>query len=1265
VGVEFPEFKMSTSTATPRQAIANNQAIGTRQTGAGEVDDIKVDERGWQAPPPGDWTLVSPKLKRSPKMTFTPTHSPKTSKWMPRPVQGPQLPSLAEKKVLIKEKIEAVRVAAFRASLARVALPAQETMCKPAPSSPVSAPAPSKTRSLASVKRIRDKRAVSHKRNPAAQAAVALKNANSRASSSVLVVKQVSKEEAAAPVSPRSAPIVVSNPFAPLSESRRGTGAVTVNKQPGSTHLENNAGRLLTVRLKGYEVVAVNFYGFFKSTLGSTFTPQSIGFHCAGDVMMIHLPEGLVESLGAYLVCKIPNMETYLACQAFCRSLCRSIDFPTPKSMEDASIYAPYLAMTLRAGEREAIVRKLSGSVYTKTAMKCLKIGALAGGLLSMPVATAATVAGAPLVVGGGLAFTACAAVTVGVALAVRSALHMFRPDERVKVSHAPLASVNSTARAPEQHPDAIIVRRQLEKKAVDATRPDAARVTGIAVSGQAPTVFAKNQDNTVVALQKRSAALPAPFHPAHREEFCTWALKHWKTIVGDYVKLNTPNEPDEWLDHVLAWIRDSNSSNAAKATYERAARDLHSQGITAHTVLTPSQVYEWTKREVSVKNETILKNSDKAPRQILAATPEFVVLTAPFIKQLTGLVRRSWKPTRRTVYAPGVGSKRLADAMTEEEWENMANLDFDGYDSCQGIQTAEMEIEICKRHGAPSAHLQLMRGNLETHGSSREGVKFNTAYCRNSGDPWTTLFNTTLNAFLMMYVYCRLHECDPRDARVKFFAGGDDAALFYQGPRIGFSTELARLGHPATVKHVEHLHEVEFLSCRLTHTSTGWNFIPMVGKTIGKLGYSVRATTPHKAKQIARGAAQSLYAASSGCPPLRAYLDAVLRVTEGASPTTPQDEPWKMTSQHTGEPTAETWAHLGDIYGWSESLQDTLVARLATVKEAGSVIDSPALEVLIDRDTGRADHIFGRPLDSDTDEGWVKDLTTEGVEPNPGPTSKSKAMVVYTGRRQPAGRQRRQRGPRVPRVGMGPSGTVGSMRNGAFAPVFSDAAGLGSRPFRSMGNNFVTAPAAEGFVIPRSHFGFAGQPQKMADYDVDRGVRVTGCGLFTFPVISGAVSGGLSPGFGAATYWNKLTPSSLDPRLGNIEAIFQFSAIREARMTYVPAVGATTNVQNAFGIAQDAEIPNGIAAPTQTQLLELNTSILVPAWQIATMTYTHTGTKLWECYNAAAEVLDTRVQAYIGATLLGATSGVTYGQFYVEYMVDFYEPSPILPSVD
>jgi len=269
-----------------------------------------------------------------------------------------------------------------------------------------------------------------------------------------------------------------------------------------------------------------------------------------------------------------------------------------------------------------------------------------------------------------------------------------------------------------------------------------------------------------------------------------------------------------------------------------------------------------------------------------------------------------------------------------------------------------------------------------------------------------------------------------------------------------------------------------------------------------------------------------------------------------------------------------------------------------------------------------------------------------------------AKAMVVYQPPRG-AKKARSKRGGR----GANPASIGGGGQ--PFVSQYSFAAGLGSgRMGRAPGAAFVTAPAAEGFVVPRAHFGFSGQPQKNADYDADRAVRVTGCGLFLSPVIAGSVTAAAGFG-GTATYNQTLSPSSLDPRLSNIEKIFQFYAMREVRFTYVPAVGATSAVQAAFGIAQDEQFATAIPTPTQSQVLELNTSILVPAWQVATMTYTHRGTKLWECYNSSSEENDSKFQALIYAVLLGASTSVTYGQFYVEYIVDFYEPSPILPSVN
>lgn len=1010
---------MSNAASQPPQANVNNRVVRGRHTAPQDLEE-KYSEAGVHVPfgttiIADGWTTVG---ARPPvPVASKPTHSPRTPKrtgateliidgdgnlhtlehkgrkWTPTPPMGPHATA--------ENLREARRVAAFRSSLARLADPVTPTqrvwpqsarlsVREITPITPLSAPVvtPSQTRQHSERKRIKQARASKKQRRSPIESARRIIHAAAR---------EVTKAEAAAPVEPS---IEISNPYDALSEppavTTRGTGAVTVHKFAGSTHLENNAGRLMRVRSKGYEVVGVKFVGWFKQTLSNSYTPAALGIHIAGDKFIVHIPEGMVESIGAFLaVAKRPNLETFEAAQAFCRSLCRPIDFDSPAAMEDCAIYAPYIAWTRRAHEREAIYRKLQGSVCTHQAMKVLKFGALAGGIMSMPIATAATAAGATATAAAGGAFVAASAVVVATALAVRAGLSYFAPDERISTKHPLLASVNSTAKAPAQHPDAVVTRLQLEKKQHDAVRKDAARVTGIAVDGQAPTVFAKNQDNTVAALAKRSAVLPAPFDLDDRAEFVTWSLKNWHLLVGKSFKIHTPDTPEEWLAWVLKWIEGSNSAGHVKERYEKVARDLAQQGIICCSDITPSQVYEWTKRDASVKLETVLKNADKSPRQILAATPEFVVLTAPFIKELTGVIRKAWKPTGCRVYAPGVGSKRLADAMTDREWDNMANLDFDGYDSSQGVQIADMEIAVCKRYHAPRAMLQLMEGNKSTHGASREGVKFKTPYVRNSGDPWTTLFNTVLNGVLMSFVYCRARQCDVRDMQARFFAGGDDGALFYDGERINFSSELARLGLPATVKHVANLHEVEFLSCRLTHTVTGWNFVPMVGKTIAKLGYSVRATTPHKAKQIARGAAQSMYAASHGCPPLRAYLDAVLRVTSDVKGITPGDEPWKMTAQDTGAPNAETWMHLGDIYGWSQSLQETLEARLATVKEAGTIINSPALEILIDRDTGRDDFLYARGPDHDLEEAATATPPAPRlvcVEENPGPTVRTRA---------------------------------------------------------------------------------------------------------------------------------------------------------------------------------------------------------------------------------------------------------------------------------
>lgn len=830
-------------------------------------------------------------------------------------------------------------------------------------------------------------------------------------------IRTVTKSEAAAPINvskyfPARDPTDLSK-LKPDAEPTpppvpRGTGAVIRHSTPGTTNLDNNAGRLITVKSVEYEIVGVQFWGFLKHTLSSTMVPDCVGIHVAGDKILVKLPYGLVESLGSFLVGMLPNAETFMCCQKYCRSLIRSVDFDTPRDMENAMIYAPYIAMTARQFDREAINRKLSGMLWTKQSLKCLQLGAAASLVMgSLPVACAATVAGAPVVISAGLGTAAAVASTLAIAAGIKYVHKWFKVDEAPIVYHPTIPSSNSTAPKPPQSDKASITitvpdlqGRSKNYKQPDHVKEDAARVTGLAVDGCEPVVFGSNQHNMIAALEKRSCAEPAPFLHEDRQAFCDFIIKYWDVIVNKSFKIPVPEDPELWYAYVAKWVDGCGSSSAKKARYLETARKLADQGITAHTILTPDQLHQWTQRDVSPKLETVLKDASKSPRQILAPPDEFVVLTAPFIKDLTGIVRRAWRASKRIVYSPGMSSKSLADCATAREWDNKVNSDMDAFDLNQGVQTCETEIKICKKYHAPTAHIQLMQANKVNHGSSRLGVKYTSSYVRNTGDPWTTLFNSTLTGFLAMYAYCQARNCVPQEADVKILVGGDDSVILYDGPRIDFPSIFAKLGHPSTSLHVDHNHLIEFLSCRLTHTSTGWNFVPKVGQMIAKLSYSVRAANAKQARSIARGAALSCYDASSGCPPLRAYLDTILRITAGVDSIKPNDEPYKLSGMHTGVATESTWTQLIDVYGYDHLTHETLLKSLEKVTKAGLIIVSPILKMLIFKDSARDSFIYPPPETEDNG-GWVEDLTEQGIEPNPGPSRPNhdrRLMVVTAG---------------------------------------------------------------------------------------------------------------------------------------------------------------------------------------------------------------------------------------------------------------------------
>jgi len=154
-----------------------------------------------------------------------------------------------------------------------------------------------------------------------------------------------------------------------------------------------------------------------------------------------------------------------------------------------------------------------------------------------------------------------------------------------------------------------------------------------------------------------------------------------------------------------------------------------------------------------------------------------------------------------------------------------------------------------------------------------------------------------------------------------------------------------------------------------------------------------------------------------------------------------------------------------------------------------------------------------------------------------------------------------------------------------------------------------------------------------------------------------------ISAGF-SGNYYDIVTPNNISPRLGNIEACFEYYAIRELQVMYIPNCGTSTPVTVSLGYIADANADSGLTAvPTPQGVLESPFSMMTPAWQSASLTMKHTGTKLYKCDGASAGLESGQQGAFI-CYLSGASAATTYGHLYLRYTIDFYLPVAVASSV-
>jgi hypothetical protein len=369
------------------------------------------------------------------------------------------------------------------------------------------------------------------------------------------------------------------------------------------------------------------------------------------------------------------------------------------------------------------------------------------------------------------------------------------------------------------------------------------------------PIYFAPGLENEQQSLYQR--VLKETWPDPNQDEF-------WIDQFVTFVKANLYRWlPERKLksDSIEAYLKGSNAAPSVKRQVREAFDRLAFDGEGKHTAFSKNRQYQITRRKAFVKVENLAYKSfegmkHKAPRLIQGATPEFISIVGPFFSRFQRHVKQHWNKDFFLYFTSGASAKEAADYIAESEGWNIFENDVSAYDASITAKLCELECWIAKQYGAPLAVVDLMRANIATHGFTANGWKYKVPGTRKSGDPYTSVFNSMLNALMHVFVFCvrtntpvdQVHE------HMRMLVQGDDNLLRHTGPRIEWKRMFVNLGFTTVSIYRQFLHEAEFCSSLLVSCSEGHVFIPKPGKLLAKFGYFVNPPLHEHPHALLRG---------------------------------------------------------------------------------------------------------------------------------------------------------------------------------------------------------------------------------------------------------------------------------------------------------------------------------------------------------------------------------------------------------------------------
>jgi len=470
------------------------------------------------------------------------------------------------------------------------------------------------------------------------------------------------------------------------------------------------------------------------------------------------------------------------------------------------------------------------------------------------------------------------------------------------------------------------------------------------------PMCFANTRQNEEATLRNRVCVKTPDTDTDYMTRFVKFVKRNFRRIMNNKVFQVQPVSAEEYLER-------SNASPSVKKVLEATYVDLDDECISSDSSLDRKQLYDYTTRSLFLKKENLCYRTpygvkEKCPRAIQGAPARFICLTGPWFMALQDLVKKTWNSKNWVSMACGI-SARDAASVIDKPWKFWED-DISAFDSSVSIRLLNLECWIAKQYGAPQAVFDLMKANNQTHGRTFQGASYEVPDGRKSGDPFTTLFNSMLNALMHMFV---IHDqlgwsVRAMETRCAMLVAGDDNALAINtDKRIDFVAGMLKLGFKSEAIERHSIYDLEFCSCRVYDIGEYKLFGPMPGKVLSKIGVVNNLPLGVTVESVLRGVALGLMGSCYYLPPIRVVVDRILALTEGhrvhiTQETRFKNYEWNMNFVNPAQvDNSKVMCSLLDTYGWTPKKQRFFELAVSTVR-LGDMFNNPSYLLLCGRDT-------------------------------------------------------------------------------------------------------------------------------------------------------------------------------------------------------------------------------------------------------------------------------------------------------------------------